>query len=157
MKTKTVWALVFTVLILFFTGSIYAAQWTLCASAPSGGQLYYDKSSVKRVDKNIMRVSNKFEYTSKIAKQNAHASLKQIKKAPKNPGMMSHDLSVNEINCAADTHRLVSVAFYDVKGKIIYLTAKPDKRWSRIVADSFMDELKKTICGEHRGREVKKK
>lgn len=157
MKTKTIWVLVFPVMLFFFAGNIYAAQWTLCASAPSGGRLYYDKSRVKNVDKNIIRVSNKFEYTSKIDKQSAHASLKRIKKAPKNPDLMSHDLSVNEINCAANTHRLVSVAFYDVKGKIIYSSAKTDKRWNRIVADSFMDELKKTICGAYGGNKAKKK
>jgi len=157
MKTKTVWAVIFLVAVLSFAEKIYAAQWTLCASVPSGGRLYYDKNSVKKMDKNIMRVSNKFEYTSKTDKQRAHASLKRIKKAPKNPDMMSHDLSVSEINCATGTHRLISVAFYDVKGRVIYSSAKFDKRWGKIVADSFMDELRKTICGDCRECKTKKK
>lgn len=157
MKRKIFGAFAIMIMVLFFAGWLQAAQWTLCASAPSGGKLYYDKNSIKIIDKNIIRVSNKFEYTSKLDKQSVHASLKRIKKAPKNPNMMSHDLSVNEINCASGTHRLVSVIFYDVKGRVIYSSAKFSKRWERIVTDSFMDELRKTVCGNGKDRKPKKK
>lgn len=157
MKRKIFGAFAITMMVLFFTGSLHAAQWTLCASAPSGGRLFYDKDSVKKLDNNIIRVSNKFEYTSKLDKQSAYASLKRIRKAPKNYAMMSHDLSVNEINCASGTHRLVSVAFYDVKGRVIYSSAKFSKRWERIVADSFMDELRKTVCGNCKDCKPKRK
>ncbi len=157
MKRKMFGAFAVTMMVLFFAGWLHAAQWTLCASSPSGGQLYYDKSSVKKAGKNIIRVSNKFEYTSKLDKQSAYASLKRIKKAPKNPDLMSHDLSVNEINCTSGTHRLVSVAFYDVKSRVIYSSAKFSKRWERIVADSFMDELRKTVCENCKDCKPKKK
>ena len=87
----------------------------------------------------------------------AFAALKKINKAPKNPDMMSHDLSVNEIDCANNKHRLIFAVFYDVNGKAIYSSSKPDKKWSRIAPDSFMAKLQATLCPDSKKRKPKKK
>lgn len=157
MKIKYFLYTIFLVLLFLFINQAWAAEWLLCASSPSGARLYYDKSSIKKINGNIIRVSNKFEYISKSDKKMAFASLKQINKAPKNPDMMSHDLSVNEIDCANNKHRLISAVFYDVKGKAIYSSSKPDKKWSRIVPDSFMAKLQTALCSASKKRKPTKK
>jgi len=70
---------------------------------------------------------------------------------------MSHDLSVNEIDCANNKHRLISAVFYDVKDKAIYSSSKPDKKWSRIVPDSFIAELQTVLCPDSKKRKPTKK
>ncbi|MBN1473843.1 MAG: hypothetical protein JW914_04445 [Syntrophaceae bacterium] len=157
MKVKIISCIVFLGLLFLFINQAWAAEWILCASSPSGARLYYDKSSIKKIDRNIIRVFNKFEYISKSDKKMAFASLKKINKAPKNPDMMNHDLSVNEIDCANNKHRLISAVFYDVKGKAIYSSSKPDKKWSRIVPNSFMAELQTALCPDSQKRKPTKK
>lgn len=157
MKIKILSCIIFLGLLFLFINQALAAEWVLCASSSSGARLYYDKSSIKKINKNVIRVSNKFEYKSKTDKKMAFASLKQINKAPKNYDMMSHDLSVNEIDCANNKHRLVSAVFYDVKGKTIYALSKPDKKWSGIVPDSFMAELQTALCPDSKKRKPPKK
>ena len=146
MKIKILSCIIFLGLLFLFIHQAWATEWVLCASSSSGARLYYDKSSIRKINKNVIRVSNKFEYKSKNEKKMAFASLKQINKAPKNPDMMSHDLSVNEIDCANNKHRIVSAVFYDVKGKTIYSSSKPAKKWNRIVPASFMAELQTALC-----------
>lgn len=157
MKIKIIPCIISLGLLFLFINQAWAAEWILCASSSSGARLYYDKSSIKKINGNIIRVFNKFEYISKSDKKMAFASLKQINKAPKNPDMMSHDLSVNEIDCANNKHRLVSAVFYDVKGKAIYSSSKPDKKWGRIVPDSFMAELQIALCLDSKKRKPSKK
>jgi len=157
MKIKIIPCIIFLGLLFLLINQAWATEWILCASSPSGARLYYDKSNIKKINGNIIRVFNKFEYISKSDKKMAFASLKQINKAPKNPDMMSHDLSVNEIDCANNKHRLISAVFYDVKGKAIYSSSKPDKKWSRIVPDSFIAELQNALCPDSKKRKPTKK
>jgi hypothetical protein len=146
MKTTNMLVVVALMIFFIFINLGFAAQWVLCVSDSSGARLYYDKSSIKKVNKNVMRVLNKFEYISKNNKKMAYTALKQVKKAPKNPDMMSYDLSVSEIDCANNKHRLVSATFYDVKGKAIYSSSKPEKYWNRIFPDSYMGKVKTAVC-----------
>jgi len=145
------------ILLLFFSTAASADPWTLCASSSAGGKLYFDKSSIKKVNKNVFRVSNKFEYVTPLNKQRAYAALKNIHKAPRHADLLSYDLSVNDINCANNTYRPVSASFHDVKGKTVYAMTETDKRWRRIVTGSFMDELRKTVCGQSQNQKPKKK
>ncbi len=148
MKAKNIQSIICLVILLLFVNQAAAAEWILCASSSSGGRLYYDKNSIEKVNKDIIRVSNKFEYNSKSDKKKAFSALKKINKAPKNPGVMSYDLSVNEIDCANKKHRLVSVVFYDVKGKVIYLSSQFAEEWKQAVPDSFMGKLENTVCSD---------
>ena len=146
MKTTKMFTVVALLISILLVNNGLAAQWVLCASDSSGARLYYDKSSVKKVNKNVIRVLNKFEYNSKSNKKMAFAELKQIKKAPKNSDLMNYDLSVSEIDCANNKHRLVSATFYDVKGKIIYSSSKFGKDWSRIAPSTYMEKVKTKVC-----------
>jgi hypothetical protein len=157
MKAKKVQGIVCLVVFLLFANQAWAAEWVLCASPSSGARLYYDKSSIKKADNDIIRVSNKFVYNSKTEKKNAFAALKGINKAPKNPDIMSHDLSVNEIDCVNKKHRLVSVTFYNVKGKAIYSSSKFSKEWNPIAPESFMEKIQNTVCSDCKTCESTKK
>jgi hypothetical protein len=157
MKVKKVQGIVCLVVFLLFANQAWAAEWVLCASPSSGARLYYDKSSIKKMDKDIIRVSNKFVYNSKSEKKNAFSTLKEINKAPKNPDIMSYDLSVNEIDCANKKHRLISVIFYDIKGKAIYSSSEFSKEWNKIISESFMDKLENTVCSDCKNCKSEKK
>ena len=55
MKVKNVQSIICLVIIFLFANQAWAAEWIYYAST-SIGMLYYDKSSIKKVNKNIISV-----------------------------------------------------------------------------------------------------
>jgi cell division septation protein DedD len=103
--------------------------------------MYYDKSSIKKVNKSIISVWNK-DILSEEAKTKYFSILKGIHKAPDNPSMLSYYTKLMEIDCVNKKIKDISVIFYDEKGNIIYSSPKSESgKWNAILPNTVGEKL----------------
>ena len=114
----------------------------------STGDTYYDKSSIEKVNKNIIRVWTK-KILNEDGKKETFSSLKGIDKAPDNPDLISYMLALNEIDCVNEKVRNSTVIYFMKKeGEAIDSNTKYNK-WDKIILNSVADKLKNILCEEH--------
>ena len=87
-KAKNVQTIICLVIIFLFADQAWTEDWIYFYKA-AVGDFYYDKSSIKKEDKNIVAVWNK-DILSKKGKTKYFSILKGIHKAPLNPSMLSY-------------------------------------------------------------------
>ena len=97
MKIKNVQSIIFLVFFSLFANQAWAAEWIYFDTA-AVGDVYYDKSSIKKVSENIISVLNK-DVLSEKTKKKYFSLLKEIHKAPKNPSMLNYYTKLMEIDC----------------------------------------------------------
>ncbi len=78
MKIKNVLSIIFLVIFFLFSNQAWAADWIYFDTAEVG-DVYYDKSSIKKVSENIVSVWNKDVLSEKAKKSIFHFSRKYIK------------------------------------------------------------------------------
>jgi len=140
MKIKNVQSIICLVIFFLFANQAWAADWIYFDTA-AVGDVYYDKSSIKKVNKNIIQVWNK-DVLSKEAKTKYFSILKEIHKAPKNPSMLSYYKKLMEIDCVNRKIKDIFVIFYDEKGKVIYSSPKSDSgEWNDILPNTVGEKL----------------
>ena len=119
---------------------------TLYTSSYQGHE-YYDKSSIKKVNKNIIHVWTKILY-NEAAKTKTYSFLKNIGKAPENFDKLSHVKILSEVDCVNDKIISISMIFYDTIGNLIYSSPKSFDEWADIVPDSNTEKLKNIVCSD---------
>jgi uncharacterized protein YrzB (UPF0473 family)/ketosteroid isomerase-like protein len=145
MKTKIFQGIIYLVIYFLFANHAWAADWIFYAST-STRDAYYDKSSIKKVNKNVISL-----YTKQILNENGKTQyfsfLKKIDKAPDNPNLISYVLRLSEIDCVQERIKDFSMIIYDEKSNSIYSTPKgvADK-WNDIIPNSIGEKLKKIVC-----------
>ena len=97
MKAKNVQSIIFLVIFFLFGNQTWAADWIYYDSA-AVGDVYYDKSSIKKLNESIISVQNKY-ILSQEAKTKYFSILKGIQKAPDNHSMLSYYTNLMEIDC----------------------------------------------------------
>jgi hypothetical protein len=140
MKAKNVQSIICLVFFSLFANQAWAADW-IYFDTTAVGDMYYDKSSIKKVDKSIISVWNK-DILSEEAKTKYFSILKGIHKAPDNPSMLSYYTKLMEIDCVNKKIKDISVIFYDEKGNVIYSSPKSESgKWNAIIPNTVGEKL----------------
>ncbi|MGA2781704.1 MAG: surface-adhesin E family protein [Smithella sp.] len=140
MKVKNVQSIICLVIFSLFANQAWATDW-IYFDTTSVGDMYYDKSSIKKTDKSIISVWNK-DILSEEAKTKYFSILKGIHKAPDNPSMLSYYTKLMEIDCVNKKIKDISVIFYDEKGNVIYSSPKSESgKWNAIIPNTVGEKL----------------
>ncbi len=140
MKIKNVQSIIFLVIFFLFSNQAWAADWIYFDTA-AVGDVYYDKSSIKKVSENIISIWNK-NVLSEKAKKKYFSLLKEIHKAPKNPSMLNYYKKLMEIDCVNRKIKDISVIFYNEKGKVIYASPKSESgEWNDVLPNTVGEKL----------------
>ena len=140
MKVKNVQSIICLVIFSLFANQAWAADWIYFDTA-AVGDVYYDKSSIKKEDKNIISVWNK-DILSEKGKTKYYLILKGIHKAPQNPSMLSYYKKLMQIDCVNKKIKDISVIFYNEKGKVVYSSPKSESgEWNAILPDTVGEKL----------------
>ncbi len=140
MKAKNLQSIICLVFFPLFVNQALAADW-IYFDTTSVGDMYYDKSSIKKVDKSIISVWKK-DILSKEAKTRYFSILKVINKAPDNPSMLSYYTKLMEIDCVNKKIKDISVIFYDEKGNVIYSSPESESgKWNAIIPNTVGEKL----------------
>ncbi len=138
--------IVFAILFLI-TNQVYAAEWIHYASTFTR-DIYYDKSSIKKVNKNILSVWTK-QILNEDGKTKHYSFLKSIRKAPDHPQLISYVLRFSEIDCVTDKIKDYSAVIYGEGSHVIYSSPKGEAgKWYKITKNSAGEKLKKIVCDE---------
>ncbi len=156
MKIKNLQSIICLVIFFLFANQAWAADWTYYASSGIGKE-YYDKSSIKKENKNIISVWIKI-LLNEDAKTKNFSALKSIGKAPENPDILNHQLILIEIDCVNEKVKSSHMTINDAKGVVIAPEPKSFiSKWNDIPADSNADKLKNIVCSVGKTSETKKK
>ncbi len=140
MKAKNVQSIICLVIFFLFANQAWAADWIYYGTADVG-DMYYDKSSIKKVNKSIISVWNK-NILSEEAKTKYFSILKRIDKPPDNPSMLPYYTELMEIDCVNRKIKDISMIFYDEKGNVIYSSPESESgEWIDILPDSAGEKL----------------
>ena len=141
MKIKNVQSIICLVIFFLFANQAWAADWIYYDTTAVGDMLYYDKSSIKKVNKNIISVRTK-NILSEKTKTKHFSILKGMHKAPDNPSMLSYYTKLTEIDCVNKKMKGISVIFYDKKGKVVYSSPKSESgEWNAILPNTVGEKL----------------
>ncbi len=124
-------------LILFVHVEVRGADWKLY-SFNDKGKNYYDGQSITRASKNIVRVWVKWNYTEKGVMDIAEKMGKEFKK-------LEYSIILNEINCAENTTRFLSLNYFDNNREVI-VSGSYTTEWTFSVPDTIDESLYKEIC-----------
>ena len=148
MKARTVQSIIYLVFFSLFAHQAWAADW-IFHTASVKGDMYYDKSSIKQVNKNSRYVHTKTIY-SEDEKKETFLTLKSMAKAPKDPGMLSHALILFEVDCLNEKMKDFFTVVYDKKGDVIYWSTKGNAgQWKNIRPNSVNEKLENIVCGDY--------
>jgi hypothetical protein len=141
MKAKNIQSIICLVIFFLFANQAWAADWIYYDTSAVGDKLYYDKNSIKKVNKSIISVRTK-NILSEETKTKHFSILKGIHKAPDNPSMLSYYTKLTEIDCVNKKMKGISVVFYDKKGKVVYSSPKSESgEWNAILPDTVGEKL----------------
>jgi hypothetical protein len=155
MKVNNIYSIICLVIILLLTNQAWAADWKVFASSGSG-DVYYDKKSIVRVNKNIVHVWTKKTY-SEQGKLEEYSFLKSLGKAPGNPYILSHELKLLEIECLNKKIKISSDRICDKRGHIVVTTTPSYGKLNDIVRKSSDEELQNIVCSDGRTPDTKQK
>ena len=140
MKARNVQSIICLVFFFLFANQAWAADWIYYDKA-AVGDVYYDKSSIKKENKSIISVWNK-NILSEEGKTKYYLILKGIHKAPQNPSMLSYYTKLMQIDCVNRKIKDISVIFYNEKGKVVYSSPKSESgEWNDILPDTVGEKL----------------
>ncbi len=110
---------------------------------------YYDKSSIKKIDKNVVRVWIKNIY-NESGKQRGFSYLESIDQVPENTDILNHQLILLEIDCVNKKIRNSSVIIYDKKNNCLFSNGISGSfgEWEDILPSLEYIRLKNTVCSE---------
>ena len=154
MKINNIYSIICLVIISLLANQAWDADWKFYASSGSG-DVYYDKNSIVKVNKNIVRVRTKKTYSEK-GKLEEYSFLKSLDKAPGNPYILSHELKLLEIECLNKKIKISSDRICDKRGHVVTTTQSYSKL-NDIVRKSSDEELQNIVCSNGKTPEIKQK
>jgi hypothetical protein len=138
--------LCFLIVCIFFNYALTeGADWILLGKS-NIGTAYYDKASIRQLSGNVIRVSVKYIYSSE--------GVKEFREAFPNVNMhetISYTLYVYEINCSADSFRLIKATTYNsaesvIRGTELEFNETEQSTSEHITPNSMMERLSKESC-----------
>ena len=147
MKLKYVQGIICLVILFLFANQSWAEDWILYG-IPNTGDMYYDKSSITKVNENIIRVWIKSIYNEK-GKLETFSFLQGTDKATDNPDKLNHYILLQEIDCVNKKYRTASIKIYDEKGNVIVSSPEGEiGGWNNIIPNPVTETLKIISCEE---------
>ena len=154
-KIKNLQRIICLVIFTLFASQALAAEWILYNTSHQG-KMYYDKSSIKEVNKNIVRV-----WTKTIFNENGRkmyfSFLQSINEAPNKFDILNYELMLNEIDCLNARGRFSSMTINYDEESVVYWGPKYFSQWMKISPVSPMGMLKNKVCGVSKTSKKKKK
>jgi len=148
MKAKNVQGIICLVMFFLFANQAWAVEWIFYTSS-SLGKMYYDKSSIKKVNENIIRVWTE-NILNEDGKKETFSFLKSMDKASENPNLIRYVLRLSEIDCIKEEIKDFSTIIYDEKSNVLYSSPKGKLgKWNNILSNSVAEKLKNVVCEEH--------
>ena len=155
MKVRNVQSVICLVIFFLFANQAWAENWIKYEESKTG-HMYYDKSSIKEVNKNFISVWTLKVY-NKDGKAKDFSMLKGKNKAPNNADILDSNSIVAEFDCVNKKFRVTAWTIYDKEKHIIYSAPKFMNKWESIVANSSSEKLKNIVCHSDKTSKTKKK
>ncbi len=155
MKAKNLQSIICLIILFLFANHAWAADWIYLMES-THGTMYYDKTSIKKINKNIIRVWVKRIY-NEDGKTEIFSLVKSIGQALDNPDILSHDVSMYELDCVNEKSRFNDSNIYDKKGSVLYSRSNYIGEWNNIIPDSVVETLKIAVCKDSKTSKPKKK
>lgn len=153
MKINNIRCFVCFAVLFLSVNSAMASDWKFIAKSVTGN-MYYDKSSIKEVSKNIISLYTKTVY-NEYGGKNGFTLLKVMGKQPRNSDLLSHELVLFEFDCVNEKYKVSSVSLFDKDGNVLHSLPGVADKVEDIPPESFADRLKKIAC--HCAKPSKKK
>jgi hypothetical protein len=121
------------------------ADWILLRES-NIGTAYYDRASIKQLSGNVIRVSVKYSYSSEGVKEFREAFPKvNIHET------ISYSLYIYDINCSADSFRLIKATTYNsaesaIRGTELEFDETEQSTPEHITPNSMMERLSEESC-----------
>jgi len=138
--------LYFSIVCMLFTyGMAEGADWILLGES-NIGTAYYDRASIKQLSGNVIRVSVKYSYSSEGVKEFREAFPEVNKRET-----ISYSLYIYDINCSADSFRLIKATTYNsaesiIGGTELEFTETEQSTPEHITPNSMMQQLSEVSC-----------
>jgi hypothetical protein len=155
MKSKYFYTIIFFLIFFLFANQVWTAEWGYRGLLPRGTG-YYDKNSIKKVNKSISQVWTVTIYNEK-GKKDAFSLLKKQDKAPDNPEILSQELILLEFDCVKEKYRIVSMDIYDEKETLLLSIPEINGKWHDIIQNSINEKLKNVVCKVGKNFKTEKK
>ena len=136
----------FSIVCMLFTyGMAEGADWILLGES-NIGTAYYDRASIKQLSRNVIRVSVKYSYSSE--------GVKEFREAFPEVNMhetISYSLYIYDINCSADSFRLIKATTYNsaesiIGGTELEFNETEQSTPEHITPNSMMQQLSEVSC-----------
>ena len=146
MKMENFAGVIFLLCCFLFGTQAIAADWGIRGLLPRGTG-YYDKSSIKKINKNIRQVWTVTILNEK-GKADVFSMLKKQRTAPDNPEILSQELILLEFDCANAKYRITAMDIYDENGKVLLSVPDIPDPWRDIMPQSVNEKLKDIVCSK---------
>jgi hypothetical protein len=145
MKAKHVRGIICSAILFLFANQAWAAEDWIPFTPNEYGYLYYNKSSIKKVNKNTVSVWAKLILHDDGKKQ-LFSILKDKKNAPDSPAKISHATYLYEFDCVNGKIKNPSVIFYGNKNNVLFSDSTNNK-WKDVpLPESPINILKTIVC-----------
>ncbi|MGA3281422.1 MAG: surface-adhesin E family protein [Smithella sp.] len=147
MKAKNIQSIICLVIFFIFASQAWAADWIYYGTSDVG-DMFYDKSSIKKVDKSIISVWLK-NILSQEGRTKYFSILKRLHKAPDNPSMLPYYTELMEIDCVNKKIKDFSMIVYDERSNVLYSSPESESgEWIDILPDSAGEKLINAVSCE---------
>ena len=146
MKVKNFAGIICLFFCFLFGIQAIAADWGIRGLLPRGTG-YYDKKSIKKIDKNISQVWTVTILNEK-GKADVFSMLKKQGKAPDNPEILSQELILLAFDCVKAKYRIAAMDIYDENGNVLLSASDIPDPWHDIIPQSINEKLKDIVCSK---------
>jgi hypothetical protein len=146
MKVKNFAGIICTLFCFLFGVQAIAADWGIRGLLPRGTG-YYDKNSIKKINKSIHQVWTVTILNEK-GKADVFSMLKKQGKSPDNPEILDQELILLEFDCVKAKYRIVAMDIYDQNGKVLLSVSDIPDPWHDVIPQSINEKLKDMVCSK---------
>jgi hypothetical protein len=140
-KTKLLIFLLCLIVLLTVTSINGSDDWVEFSRTNQGDIASYDKVSLRQIRKDIVQV-----WVKDVLSDERRRNLIDYHKYVNNIGKLSHDVSLNEIDCKKMMYRSLSITGRDADGADLFSSSDDNSNWNRISHNSMWDTLQKAVC-----------
>lgn len=133
------------VLFLFVTPVIGSSDWAEYGVSKNDNVYFYNKVSIKHGTDDIVQVWDKMVYSDE-GREKDFQYYKKRGWLTEGRDKLSHQLTLNEINCKKGMNRILSLIEYEKDGGILSSNSFDKPNWVYIVPGSMMNILQEKVC-----------
>lgn len=146
MRTGKIQGMMGLIICFLMAHQAWASTEWIYFSSSSARDLFYDKSTIAKMDQNVVRVWTK-QILSENGKIKTISRFRAKGKTNSNLDLISYIVRLSEIDCVNRRIKDISVVYYDEKNNILYTSQKGETgKWENILPNSSADTLKGILC-----------